>query len=164
MYTRRSFGLVCIDSQYSTQQTVHLSVRKQITDQKLFSYSLHQNRERNPIVQEMQRPRVQTIIDQMAAILLKVIKVHILEVAGGTGRVGCSEVDLKPFYILRVLALRVGLGRHGHDIFKCTSQGSNHVCSFQVHTYMCVNSDSRMSCQPQCTTIWCQPCRANYVV
>ena len=91
----------------------------------------------------MQRPRVQTIIDQMAAILLKVIKVHILEVVGGTGRVACSEVDLEPFYIARALALRVGLGRHGHDIFKCTSQGSNHVCSFQVHTYMCVNSDSR---------------------
>ena len=50
VYTRRSFGLVCIDSQYSTQQTVHLSVRKQITDQNLLSYSLHQNGKRNPIV------------------------------------------------------------------------------------------------------------------
>ena len=77
----------------------------------------------------------------MAAILLKVIKVHILEVAGGTGRVGCSEVDLKPFYIVRALALRVGLGRHGHDIFKCTRHEGNHVCSFSAHTYMCVNSE-----------------------
>ena len=66
----------------------------------------------------------------MAAILLKVIKVHILEVVGGTGRVGCSEVDLETFYIARVLALRVGLYRHEHDIFKCTRHGSNHVCSF----------------------------------
>ena len=81
----------------------------------------------------------------MAAILLKVIKVHILEVVGGTGRVGCSEVDLETFYIARVLALRVGLYRHEHGIFKCTSQGSNHVCSFQVHTYMCVNLDSRIT-------------------
>ena len=98
----------------------------------------------------MQRPRVQTIIDQTAAILLKVIKVHILEVIGGTGRVACSEVDLEPFYIARALALRVGLGRHGHDIFKCTSQGSNHVCSFQVHTYMCVNLDSRITVSGLC--------------
>ena len=78
----------------------------------------------------MQRPRVQIIIDQMAAILLKVIKVHILEVVGGTGRVGCSEVDLETFYIARVLALRVGLYRHEHDIFKCIGHGSNHMCSF----------------------------------
>ena len=84
----------------------------------------------NPEVQDIEKPRVHPSIDQMAAILLKVIKVHILEVAGGTGRVGCSEVDLKPFYILRALALRVGLGRHGHDIFKCIGHGSNHMCSF----------------------------------
>ena len=74
---------------------------------------------------------------------MKVIKVHILELAEAPGRVGCSEVDLKPFYILRVLALIVGLYRHEHDISKCTSHGSNNICSFQVHTYMRVNSDSR---------------------
>ena len=90
----------------------------------------------------------------MAAILLKVIKVHILEVAGGTGRVGCSEVDLETFYIARVLALRVGLGRHGHDIFKCTRHEGNHVCSFSAHTYMCVNSaDSRKTVSGLCASI-----------
>ena len=39
----------------------------------------------------------------------KRVKVHNLEVAGGTGRVGHSEVDLETFYIARVLALRAGL-------------------------------------------------------
>ena len=61
-----------------------------------------------------------SILDGDIAILVQVIKVHIREVAGGTGRVGCSEVDLKPFYIERVLAFRVGLYRREHDTFKCT--------------------------------------------
>ena len=73
----------------------------------------------------------------------KRVKVHILEVAEARGRVGHSEVDLEAFYIARVLALRVGLYRHEHDIFKCTRHEGNNVCSFSAHTYMCVNSDSR---------------------
>ena len=57
----------------------------------------------------MQRPHVQPTIAQTTAVLVQVIKVNILEVAGGTGRVGHSEVDLETFYIARVLALRAGL-------------------------------------------------------
>ena len=68
------------------------------------------------------------------------VKVHILEVAGARGRVGCSEVDLETLYIMRVLALKAGLDRHEHDIFKCTRHESNNICSFSVHVYMCVRA------------------------
>ena len=53
------------------------------------------------------------------------VKVYNLEVAEARGRVGCSEADLETFYEVRVLALRVGLDRHEHDVLNQSSQNNN---------------------------------------
>ena len=69
----------------------------------------------------------------------KRVKVHNLEVAGGTGRT--LRGRSRDLLYSKGASSQGWVVRHEHDIFKCTRHEGNNVCSFSAHTYVCVNSE-----------------------